>query len=84
MLSSLRELSYRSTGWMSSSSYRSTTHRSSPFSSSKRVVAVDCSMVQMNGFALERVSTWSVRSVAKSPARSSSSRVVRAHTRSAA
>ena len=63
---------------MSSSSYRSTSQRSSPFSSRNRVVAVDCSTVQSNGMALDRVSTWSVRSVAKRPARRSSSRVVRA------
>ena len=77
-MSSFRALSYRSTGWMSSSSYRSTSQRSSPFSSVNCVVAVDCSTAHSNGFALERVSTWSVRSVAKRPSRSSSSRVVRA------
>ncbi len=63
---------------MSSSSYRSTSQRASPFSSANCALAADCSTIHSNGLALESVSTWSVRSVAKSPFLSSSSRVVRA------
>ena len=63
---------------MSSSSYRSTVQHCSPFSSVKRAEAVDCSTFHSNGRALDSVSTWSVRSVAKSPFRRTSSRVARA------